>query len=176
MNSLRKLRLNSGDFDSRKLVPCTRRLRVSPISVHSWMNRAIRLVHLILRSSYQIQSGWHSSFIQRLAEQQARFIKLIQEQSADNVHSLRHNCFRIIRLRRRHVFSDLGTHNVRLLRDHNAKLQLSGVLDWDFAHTSAWLDFGQFPTLMEIDWTALEAGRYSHLVLESLSASAEALS
>lgn len=63
---------------------------------------------------------------------------------------------------------DLGTHNIRFVRDSIGQLQLSGVLDWDAAHASAWADFGQYPALMEIEWPALEAGEYAPFVLEHL--------
>ncbi len=63
---------------------------------------------------------------------------------------------------------DLGTHNVLFERDEDGQLQINGVLDWDYAHASAWPDFGQFPTLLEIDWPSLEAGQYSSLALDSL--------
>jgi hypothetical protein len=60
------------------------------------------------------------------------------------------------------------THNIRFVRDSRGQLQLSGVLDWDAAHASAWSDFGQYPALMEIEWPALEAGEYAPLVLDHI--------
>jgi len=50
---------------------------------------------------------------------------------------------------------DLGTHNVLFVRDLTGNLQISGVLDWDSAHASAWPDFGQFPALMEISMAGI---------------------
>ena len=63
---------------------------------------------------------------------------------------------------------DLGTHNVLFVRDLTGNLQISGVLDWDSAHASAWPDFGQFPALMEIQWPGFETREYSPFVLEHL--------
>jgi aminoglycoside phosphotransferase (APT) family kinase protein len=63
---------------------------------------------------------------------------------------------------------DLGTHNIRFQRDSCGKLQLSGVLDWDAAHASAWPDFGQYPALLEVEWPALEAGEYAPFVLDHI--------
>jgi aminoglycoside phosphotransferase (APT) family kinase protein len=63
---------------------------------------------------------------------------------------------------------DLGTHNIRFVRDSMGQLQLSGVLDWDAAHASAWPDFGQYPALMEIEWPAFETGEYAPFVLNHI--------
>jgi hypothetical protein len=63
---------------------------------------------------------------------------------------------------------DLGTHNLLFSRDEAGCLFLTGVVDWDFAHSSSWCDFGQWPVLLEIRWPTLEAGRYSEFVLESI--------
>jgi hypothetical protein len=62
----------------------------------------------------------------------------------------------------------LGTNNVLFHRDLFGQLKITGVLDWDHAHTSRWPDFAQFPTMLEIDWQALEAGEYSPMVLDTL--------
>jgi aminoglycoside phosphotransferase (APT) family kinase protein len=63
---------------------------------------------------------------------------------------------------------DLGTHNMLFSRDAGGKFLLTGVLDWDAAHSSSWSDFGQYPVLLEIRWPAFEAGRYAPFVLESI--------
>jgi len=63
---------------------------------------------------------------------------------------------------------DLGTNNVLFQRDLFGQLKITAVLDWDHAHASSWLDFGQFPTMLEIDWPALEAEEYSPMVLDTL--------
>jgi len=63
---------------------------------------------------------------------------------------------------------DLGTHNLLFLRQPDGRLILNTVLDWDSAHTSAWIDFGQYPTLLEVRWPAFERGKYSAFVLESI--------
>lgn len=63
---------------------------------------------------------------------------------------------------------DLGTPNVLFVRDSSGKLQISAVLDWDSAHASAWPDFGQYPTLLEIHWPTFETGEYSSFVLDQI--------
>jgi hypothetical protein len=63
---------------------------------------------------------------------------------------------------------DLGTHNVLFIRDQSGQLRINAVLDWDYAHASAWPDFGQFPTMLEIDWPTLETGEYSSFALNNL--------
>ena len=63
---------------------------------------------------------------------------------------------------------DLGTHNMLFSRNAAGRLLLNGVLDWDAAHSSSWLDFGQYPTMLEVRWPTLEAGRYASFVLESI--------
>jgi aminoglycoside phosphotransferase (APT) family kinase protein len=61
---------------------------------------------------------------------------------------------------------DLGTHNTLFNRDANGKWVVSGILDWDYAHTGPWLELGQFPVLLEIRWPYLH--RYASFVLESI--------
>jgi len=63
---------------------------------------------------------------------------------------------------------DLGTHNVLFVRDPKGDWQVSGVIDWDYAHASAWEEFGQFPACLEIDWPLFEAGEYNATVIEDI--------
>jgi aminoglycoside phosphotransferase (APT) family kinase protein len=63
---------------------------------------------------------------------------------------------------------DLGTHNLLFSYNAAGQLFLNGVIDWDAAHTSSWVDFGQYPTMLEVRWPTLEAGRYALFVLESI--------
>lgn len=61
---------------------------------------------------------------------------------------------------------DLGTHNMLFSRNETGQWRVSGILDWDYAHTGSWLELGQYPVLLEIRWPYLS--RYSSFVLESI--------
>jgi Phosphotransferase enzyme family len=86
---------------------------------------------------------------------------LLYKQAASSLSDYENGSFPI-------AHGDFDTHNALFKRDVSGNLVLSAVLDWDSAHTVTWLEFCFFPAFLAIRWPALEAGKYSQRVLESI--------
>lgn len=63
---------------------------------------------------------------------------------------------------------DFSTHNALFRRDPHGSLQITAIIDWDYAHTSPWLQFCTFPVFAGIRWPTLERGKYAQFVLERI--------